>query len=214
MPGPHLIRSSVLLVAAAIALVLTPSAVAQNSARLRGLVTDHEGTPVEDATILIEYTGDLDLIYEITTDAEGRYLQMGLARGTYNITISKGDLQSRRNLTLMVGQGIGAKAIMAKPTMLVAAEATNAAFRDGLTATSSGNLDEAVDLFKEAIAGLPDCVDCFRNLGIVELQRENYEAAESALRRATELAPDDPASFGVLAELYNTVSVFTCRSEM
>lgn len=217
MPGPHLIRSSVLLVAAAIALVLTPSAVAQNSARLRGLVTDHEGTPVEDATILIEYTGDLDLIYEITTDAEGRYLQMGLARGTYNVTISKGDLQSRRNLTLMVGQEfpldiqflapgeIDRESLSAEVlARLEAAEATNAAFRDGLTATSSGNLDEAVDLFKEAIAGLPDCVDCFRNLGIVELQRENYEAAESALRRATELAPDDPASFGVLAELYNT----------
>jgi len=221
MPVPPMIRSCLILLVAVTVVLVGPPTYAQNTARIFGIVTDDQGAPVEGAVVTIEFTGDLDLLYEATTNDQGEYRQMGLARGPYDVTFTTGDAVTRRNLVLSVGmefeldvqflaEGEVDRAGLSPEDLarLELAEATDAAFLNGLEASRAGNLEEAIDLFNEAIAGLPECYDCYRNLGIVEIQRENYEAAETALTQATTIAPDDAASFNALADLYNATRRF------
>ena len=216
MPVSRLIRRSVLL-AAAVAVVLSAPALAQNSARLFGVVTDHEGNAVDGATILMEFQGGLTRSFQSSSNSQGEYIQVGLASGPYLVTITaEGVGVLRYNLRLSAGQefeldvqvlgrgqidrtGLSAEEI----AELDAREATADAFEGGLEAARGGNYDEAAELLSEAIETTPDCGECYRNLGIVEFQRRNYDASEQALRQATELAPDDAAAFNALAEVYN-----------
>ena len=216
MPVSRPIR--LMLLAAAVAAVLVQPALAQNSARIFGVVTDHEGNPVDGASVLMEFQGGVPRSFQSSSNSQGEYIQVGLASGPYLVTITaEGIGILRYNLRVSAGEefeldaqvlgrgqidrtGLSSEAI----AELDAREATADAFAGGLEAARGGNYDEAAQLLTEAIEVTPDCGECFRNLGIVEFQRGNYDEAEQALRRATEIAPDDAAAFGALADVYNT----------
>ena len=216
MPVSRPIR--LMLLAAAVAVVLVQPALAQNSARIFGVVTDHEGNPVDGATVLMEFQGGLTRSFQTSSNAQGEYIQVGLASGPYLVTYTaEGIGMLRYNLRLSAGQefeldvqvlgrgqidrtGMSAEEI----AEMEARDATADAFAGGLDAARGGDFDEAARLLAEAIEVTPDCGECLRNLGIVEFQRGNYDEAEQALRRATEIAPDDPAAFDALADVYNT----------
>ncbi|MCE2540550.1 MAG: carboxypeptidase regulatory-like domain-containing protein [Acidobacteria bacterium] len=88
-----------ILVAAAAAVVLVQPALAQNSARIFGIVTDHEGNPVDGASILMEFQGGLTRSFQTSSNAQGEYIQVGLASGPYLVTITAegiGTLRYRR----------------------------------------------------------------------------------------------------------------------
>ena len=215
------------LLATAVAVVLVPPAFAQNSARLFGVVTDHEGNRVEGASVLIEFQGGLTRNFETLTNADGEYIQMGLASGPYIVTYSAEEIGTvRYDLTLSAGQefeldvqvlgrgqvdrtGLSAEEV----AELEAREATADAFAGGLEAARGGNYDEAAQLLAEALESTPDCGECFRNLGIVEYQRRNYDEAEQALLQATSIAPDDAAAFDTLAAVYNAQRRFDDAGE-
>ena len=216
MPVSRPIR--LMLLAAAVAVVLVQPALAQNSARIFGVVTDHEGNPVDGATVLMEFQGGLTRSFQTSSNAQGEYIQVGLASGPYLVTITaEGIGMLRYNLRLSAGQEfeldvqvLGRGQIdrtgMSEEEIaeLEARDATADAFAGGLDAARGGDFDEAARLLAEAIEVTPDCGECLRNLGIVEFQRGNYDEAEQALRRATEIAPDDAAAFDALADVYNT----------
>ncbi len=216
MPVSRPIR--LMLLAAAVAVVLVQPALAQNSARIFGVVTDHEGNPVDGATVLMEFQGGLTRSFQTSSNAQGEYIQVGLASGPYLVTITaEGIGVLRYNLRLSAGeefeldvQVLGRGQIdrtgMSEEEIaeMEARDATADAFAGGLDAARGGDFDEAARLLAEAIEVTPDCGECLRNLGIVEFQRGNYDEAEQALRRATEIAPDDAAAFDALADVYNT----------
>ena len=216
-----------MLLATAVAVVLAPPAFAQNSARIFGVVTDHEGAPVAGAHVLMEFLGGITRSFETSSNAEGEYIQVGLASGPYTVTVTAEGIGVRRyNLRVSAGEefeldvqilgrgqvdrtGLSAEEI----AELEEREATADAFEGGLEAARGGNYDEAAQLLAEAIEVTPDCGECLRNLGIVEYQRGNYDEAEQALRRATEIAPDDAAAFDTLAAVYNAQRRFDDAGE-
>ena len=216
-----------ILLAAAVAVVFVQPAFAQNSARIIGVVTDHEGTPVEGARVHIDFQGGITRSFETISNDEGEYIQMGLASGPYIVTYTAEGIGTLTyNLRLSAGQeleldvqilgrgqvdrtGMSAEAI----AELEAREATADAFEGGLEAARGGNYDEAAQLLNEAIETTPDCGECLRNLGIVEYQRRNYDEAEQALLRATEIAADDAAAFDTLAAVYNAQRRFDDAGE-
>ena len=216
MPASRPIR--LMLLAAAVAVVLVQPALAQNSARIFGVVTDHEGNPVDGATVLMEFQGGVTRSFQTSSNDRGEYIQVGLASGPYLVTITaEGIGVLRYNLRLSAGQEFELDAqVLGQGQIdrtglseeeiaeLEAAETTRGAFSGGLDAARGGDFDEAARLLAEAIEVTPDCGECLRNLGIVEFQRGNYDEAEQALRRATEIAPDDAAAFDALADVYNT----------
>ena len=225
MPVSRPIRP--ILLAAAVAAVLAQPAFAQNSARIFGVVTDHEGNPVDGATILMEFQGGVTRSFQTPSNDQGEYIQVGLASGPYLVTISaEGIAGVRYNLRLSAGEEFELDVqLLARGQVdrtglseeeiaeLEARETTRGAFTNGLSAAREGDFDEAARLLGEAIEATPDCGDCLRNLGIVEFQRGNYDEAEQALRRAIEISPDDAAAFDALADVYNTQRRFDKAGE-
>ena len=225
MPVSQPIRLT--LLAAAVAVILVPPAFAQNSARIFGIVSDHEGNPVEGASILLEFQGGITRSFETTSNDEGEYIQMGLASGPYIVTVTAEGIGALRysvrvsageefeldTQVLAPGQvdrtGLSAEEI----AELDARAATADAFAGGLAAARDGNYDEAAEFLTEAIESTPDCGECFRNLGIVEYERRNYDEAEQALLQATGIAPDDAAAFDTLAAVYNAQRRFDDAGE-
>jgi len=216
-----------ILLAAAVAVVLVQPAFAQNSARIFGVVTDHEGNPVEGASVLMEFQGGITRSFETSSNAEGEYIQLGLASGPYIVTVTaEGIGASRYSVRVSAGEEFELDAqVLGRGQVdrtslsaeeiaeLEAREATGAAFTGGLEAARGGNYDEAAQLLTEAIETTPDCGECLRNLGIVEYQRGNHDEAEQALLRATEIAPDDAAAFDTLAAVYNAQRRFDDAGE-
>lgn len=208
-------------------LVAASPALAQNSARISGMVTDPNGEAVEGATIVIEFTGGLTRRVETTTNDKGEFVQIGLRRGPYAVTATKDGVGALTGtVTLNAGQTFNMDMQLLAPgdvlresltegerAALERAEATVDAFDRGLAALPSGNLEEALDFFQEAIDGSPECGDCHRNLGMVYARQRSYAEAEASLRRAVELEPDDLAAYRALAEVYNAQRRFDDAAE-
>ena len=60
-------------------------------------------------------------------------------------------------------------------------------------------IDEAVGYFAKALELFPNFRDAHRNLAIVQIQKEEFDAAEQHLKRAVELGSQDGLTFGLLA---------------
>ena len=217
MPIVRLNRLMVLLLVSALTVAVAVPVNAQNSSRIYGVITDAEGNPVPGASIEIDFTGGLNRNFSLTSNEDGEYIQVGLSSGPYNVVVTSDEHGvTARNLTLTVGQEFELDIEYLPPgavdreflsdedlAKLEAAEATAAGFADGVEAANRGDWDEAASAFASAAEAIDDCGDCYRNLGIVELRRENYEEAEGHLRRATEIDPSDAAAFTALADVYN-----------
>src|SRR5262245_16704789 len=76
-----------------VALAIAPSAAAQTSGTVRGIVTDAKGEPVEGATVTItgEATGRK---YQSRTNRRGEFIQIGLTVGPYVLVAEKDKLAS------------------------------------------------------------------------------------------------------------------------
>jgi tetratricopeptide (TPR) repeat protein len=71
------------------ALVCRPAA-AQNNAGISGQVLDIEGKPFPEVTVTLKNT-DSGLTYTTKTDKSGRYVQLGMRPGPYDITLKARD---------------------------------------------------------------------------------------------------------------------------
>ena len=197
MPVSRPIRLT--LLAAAVAVVLVQPAFAQNSARIFGIVTDHEGNRVDGASVLMEFQGGLTRSFETSSNAQGEYIQVGLASGPYLVTITaEGIGVVRYNLRVSAGEefeldvqvlgrgqvdrtGLSAEEI----AELEAREATADAFEGGLEAARGGNYDEAAQLLAEAIEVTPDCGECLRKPGQRRVPAREHDRGGAGLLRAT-----------------------------
>jgi tetratricopeptide (TPR) repeat protein len=68
-------------------------------------------------------------------------------------------------------------------------------------AARSGNSEEAVRLYRAAIAASPESPFLYRELGQVEVRRGESDAGLAHFRRAVELDPADAVSLGQIAQL-------------
>jgi len=76
-------------------------------------------------------------------------------------------------------------------------------FDDGVAASKAGNNDEAIAKFTEAAGMAPNCADCYYNIGVANVQKQNLPGAEEAYKKAIELKPDHCDALANLANVYN-----------
>ncbi|MDF1813892.1 MAG: tetratricopeptide repeat protein [Verrucomicrobiales bacterium] len=62
-----------------------------------------------------------------------------------------------------------------------------------------GNQDVAIDYYNKAIALFPNFRDAHRNVAMLEIQKEQYDEAETHLKRAVELGSQEGLTYGLLA---------------
>ena len=202
-------RQSALLFALVVlaALAFARPAAAQGS--VSGSVQDAQGKPLDGANITIESVGT-GRKFTVKTDAKGDFLQVGLTKGAYKITVEKDGLKA--DSTVNVASSNGATRLA--PMRLAPNAAANAAaglqkaFEEGVAADRAGNHDVAIAKFTEAAAINPTCADCYYNMGLANAGKKDYAAAEASFKKALEIKADHADSYNGLANIYNAQRKF------
>src|SRR4029453_10164115 len=122
------------------------------------------------------------------TNSKGEFLQVGLASGRYNVTITKEGVGSQMlpaNVTqgrptelkfqLSPVSGMSAAEKQALATMQATATAATEAMK-------AGRDDEAIAKFNEIVAKLPTCGECYYNIATIHTKKQQYAEAEVAYK--------------------------------
>ena len=198
--------------AAVFALVLAPAAFAQTG-MLKGKVVDGAGKPVVGAKITIEFAGGITRKLEVKTDKKGEFIQIGLQGGQYNVTASDEKLGTQTFPTnVRIGQTQEVNFVL-KPGSGGPAENPKAVelrklFDDGVAASRANNHDLAIEKFTAAAAIVPNCHDCYYNIGYAYVQKKDEKQAEASWLKALELKPDYAEALNGLSTLYNNQKRF------
>lgn len=217
----HLIRS----VLAAAALIVLAAAPAVAQPLVRGRVIDATGKPVADAVITF-VAQFVSLTRTAKTDGKGEFLMVGLPSGQYAITATKegvgtdkitaGVTQGQNpllSLTLRPAAPAGATVAAGGDAASKEAIALQALAKAGSDHLSAGRFDEAITAYTEVTAKAPMCSDCFLNLGVAHANKKEWAQAEAALKKATELKPDNAQAHTQLAGVYNQQRKFDLAAE-
>jgi len=221
-----IIRRAVATSILALGLAFVTAPAFAQSGQIRGKVTDDKDQPVDAATIQIENTDKGAKPIVTKTNKKGEYIQVGLYPGHYKITAQKGDLKVTKetdvhldmlvfDIKLVAGGGGGGGA-MSKEEAAKAkarAEAMTKAFSDGVQLSNEGKNDEAVAKFMEVANAIPNCAECYANIGTVQTKAKKYDEAEAAFKKALELKPDFAEAYNGLANLYNAQKKFDQAAE-
>ena len=203
------------LVAFAFALVAYSVPAAAQSGTIKGKVTGPDGKPLEGAVVVIEHVATARKNTS-KTDRRGEYVQVGLTPGDYKVTVTHGTLTQSQDARIGVeikelhfDLKAGAAAATGKPSaddmkkLEERRAKVQATFKAAADATNEGRLDEAVVKFNEVLVDLPNCVDCYNNLGVVYTRQKDWVKAEEAYKKAIALDPKSVDAYNGLSNAYN-----------
>jgi tetratricopeptide (TPR) repeat protein len=222
------IRRTVAICTLAVGLASLAVPAFAQSGQIKGKVTDAQGALVEGAKVLIENLDTGSKPIETKTNKKGEYIQVGLYPGKYRITVQKDALSLTRNTEIHLdmqildlkleagGGGGGGRATGSKEDAAKAkakADVMTKAFSDGVALSNEGKADEAIAKFNEVIAAVPNCAECYANIGTVQGQGKKYDEAEAAYKKAIELKPDFAEAYNGLANVYNAAKKFDLAAD-
>ena len=202
----------------------SPRRLSRRPARSRARSSMRKGEPVDGAKIAI-YNQQTNRTLETKTNKKGEYIQVGLSPGKYRLTASKGDLSDTMDVdvrlemgthdfTLAPGRGGGAGASKEEVAKAKAkADVATKTFNEGVALSNDGKTDEAIAKFQEVLVAIPNCAECYANIGTVQTRAKKYDEAEAAFKKAIELKPDFAEAYNGLANLYNTTKKFDLAAE-
>jgi Tfp pilus assembly protein PilF len=191
-------------------LLLAPAASAQ-STMVRGKVVDKEGKPVTGATVAVEFKGGVNRKYATKTDRSGNFVQLLTESGEYLVTVSAEGVGSQSApVRVRLGQAAEVNIVLAPgggPADAKAAEVKKT-FEEGVAASRAGDHDAAIAKFNAAAAVIPNCADCYYNIGVSYMAKKDEKQAEEAWKKVLELKPDNSEAATALATLYNNQKRF------
>lgn len=187
---------------------------------LKGKVVDAQNAPLRDAAITIVAL-ETNRKIETKTDAKGEWRQIGLAPGTYSVTARKGKLTQTFDVKLGMetkdvnfslepgSSGAGGKV---SPEAAKEEEARiagiKAAFAEGAELTNAGKFDEALVKFETVLTDVPQCAECYTNIGAIHSRKQDWPKAEEAYKKAIEINPELVEAYNGLANVYNAQKKF------
>jgi len=221
----RLLSGRLLMIAlvAVAAVAFTVPAFAQTGA-VKGKVIDPKGNPVDKAAILMEFMDGINFKTDTKTNNKGEFIQIGLKPGNYRVTASTKELGSQsfnvrvtigdpREMKFQLGMGGGAGDGGAAAAEAAKTATLKKAFEDGVALSKSGDFDGATAKFTEAAGLVPNCYDCYYNIGYAQMQKKDYAKAEEAFLKAVELKADYVEGYNGLATVYNAQKKFDKASE-
>ncbi len=210
-------RRLLMLVAAVLAAAIIASpAFAQTTGMVKGKVLDQKGQPIEGAKITIESMDPgVNRSYTVNSNKKGEFAQIGVPPGQYKVTAEKERIGAQSfDVRVRLGDPSEVKFVLAPGAVTATKEqqqkaaAVQAAFDAGVAASKANDHDTAIAKFQEAIAVLPNCFDCYYNIGQANAQKKDYAKAEEAFKKAIELKPDYADAYNGLATIYNAQKRF------
>lgn len=218
------IRRTLSICAMAVGLTIAAAPVFAQTGQVKGKVVDAQGNPVVGAKIVL-HNQNTNRSLETKTDKKGEYMQVGLSPAKYRITASKDDLSQAQEIDVHLdmatlnfkltaggaGAATGSKEEVAKAK--ARADAMTKAFSEGVELSNADKHEEAVAKFNEVLAAIPNCAECYANIGTVQTKAKKYDEAEAAYKKAIELKPDFAEAYNGLANLYNAMKKFDLAAE-
>lgn len=164
----------------------------QYQGRISGRVLDPEGNAVEKAEVTIVSQKSSAVRYDLRTDREGRFVQIGLTPGYFMLTAKKtGFVPVSKEIHVGVA-GEEAVELTLKTVEAETAKALSAADKDFLKGNklyAEQKYPEAADAFEAAIALDPANWAYYLNLGLARKKAGQAAEAQAAFLKAAELNP-------------------------
>jgi Flp pilus assembly protein TadD len=198
----HLYRG---VLALAVALVFSAPAFAQGI--VKGKVVDDKNQPVADAKVTISGPARNA---ETKTNNKGEYVQVGLQSGAYTVTVVKDKVgQAAAKVTVSQGTPVEQNfTLTATSGMSPEQKAVQEAAASAIESLRAGKDDEAIAKLNDVVTKIPNCSDCYYNLGLAYTHKQDWPSAEAALKKAIELKPTSPDPYNGLANVYNAEKKF------
>ena len=193
------------VLALAVALVFSAPAFAQGI--VKGKVVDDKNQPVADAKVTI--TGPARNA-ETKTNNKGEYVQVGLQSGAYTVTVQKDKVgQAAAKVTVSQGTPVEQNfTLTATSGISPEQKAVQEAAASAIESLRAGRDDEAIGKLNDVIGKIPNCADCYYNLGLAYTHKQDWANAETALKKSIELKPTSPEPYNGLANVYNAEKKF------
>lgn len=214
-------RLAMLVVAVVAAIFIASPAFTQTTGMVKGKVLDEKGQPVEGAKITIASKDQgVNRSFTVTTKKNGEFAQVGVPPGQYTVMAEKPKVGSQSfDVRVRLGDPTEVKFVLAAGAGVITKEQQQKAaqvqslFDAGVTASKANDYDTAIAKFEEAIVLLPNCYDCYYNVGQANAQKKEYAKSEEAFKKALELKPDYADAYNGLATIYNAQKKFTEAAE-
>ncbi len=197
------------------AVALCSPVAAQSTGGVKGKVMDKDGQPIEGAKVTVDFKEGMTRHYELKTDKKGAFIQIGLPPGNYVVTAAMPKLgQQSYDVRVRLGDNAEINFVLApgmtQPTKEDAAKtaAVRKLFEEGVAASKAGDHDTALAKFTEATTVVPNCPDCYYNIGYAHAQKKEYDKSEAAFLKAIELKADYVEAYNGLATVYNAQKKF------
>jgi tetratricopeptide (TPR) repeat protein len=210
-------RTNLIRAALALGVMLALSSPAAAQSVVRGKVLDGQGKPVEGAVVTIEAT-EANRKAQTKTNRNGEFLQVGLASGRYNVTVTKDNLKAVQPANVSQGTPVELTIQLTPTSGMTPEQAKEAAAMQALAAGAveamrAGRDDDAIRQFNEIVAKIPTCSDCYYNLGVAYAKKQQYAEAEKSFQEAIKLAPNSGDAYTGLANVYNATKRFDLAQE-
>jgi len=178
-----------------------PFLYAQYQGKIEGMVVDEKGSPLEKVEVSIISQRSSGIHFDLLTDKEGKFIQIGLHPGQYMISFKKAGFAPASSEIRVGVAGAEKLMITLKSSESIDQKALSAGdrlFIKGNKLYADGKFDEAAAVYLEAIEKNSSNWGYYLNLGLALKKKNDAEGAMSAFRKAVELNPE---SFSANKEL-------------
>jgi tetratricopeptide (TPR) repeat protein len=200
MISKHFNWSRWVLVGAIFVLTMTLcSSLAQQTAAIRGRVTDKDGNGLADVKIILVDT-QRGARTEFNTDKNGNFYRRGILPSLYGISFSlEGYRTVKQEVKITTERTEHLKITLERfdPRALVGKE-----FDNGSKLFQEGKYKEAAEVFIAIIEKVPEYAEAHFNLALCYVRMNDMNNAIPSLEKSIELKPDLTTAYGILGEAY------------
>ncbi len=197
--------------AALIVLAVSVAVWPQVQGKLMGVVKDGQGNPVEKASVRIVSTKTTSVSYDLTTNKDGRFLQVGIQPGYFQVTVKKEGYMPK---TTEARVGLAGETNLeftldtADEVALRSVSAADKVFLKGNKLYGEQKYAEAAAAFEEAVGMSQTNWGYYLNLGLAYKKLDKKVESLAAFRKAVELSPESYSANKELGEALAKDSAF------
>ena len=198
------------IMAILLGLAVFAAAWAQIQGKLMGVVKDGQGNPVEKAVVTVVST-KTSASYELSTNKEGRFLQIGIQPGYFQVSVKKDGYLPKSTevrVSLAGETDIEIRLDTADEIALKTVSAADQVFLKGNRLYGEQKYAEAAAAFEEAVKMNQLNWGYFFNLGLAYKKMDKKDESIAAFRKAVELNSESYSSNKELAEVLGKGGAF------
>ena len=160
--------------------------------KVKGIVTDQDGNPVEGVTIKL-YSKRAASGFEVTTDANGKWKAFYIRGGPYDIDFEKTGFMPKQ-ISLNINEynkNPDIEISLQKIDGMAVTEELRKELLNGNALYDEQRYEEAIQIYNTIVEKFPEAFILYRNIGNCYFRLENYEKAEEYYLKVLEKEPDD-----------------------